>query len=77
MDYVDTWLAIEQVARKNGMDVNMLVEEIDLAIEDAMKSDDPLVQARWMCIPCRGERPTALEFVAYMRSLVHGRRTYL
>lgn len=73
MDYLGAMVAIEEVAEKEGISVNEVIREIDLAIEEAMQSSDPLVRARWTLIPCAGDKPTALEFIAYMRGKIHSR----
>lgn len=74
MDYLDARIAIEATAKKQGISSEELINEIEKAIEEAMHSDDPKVQERWRCVPYRGEKPTAVEFIAYMRSLVHKRQ---
>ncbi len=73
MDYLGAIAAIEKIAEKEGVSVNEVIREIDLAIEEAMQNPDPLVQARWTLIPCAGDKPTAIEFIAYMRGKIHSR----
>ena len=64
--------AIEEVEERRNLPVETVIKEIESAIEEAMKSSDPRVQQRWMFVPRSGDKPTALEFVSYMRELVHG-----
>ena len=67
MDLVKARRAIEEVAKSKGMSVESVINEIDLAITEAMQDPDPQVQERWTHIPRSGSKPTAVEFVAYMR----------
>lgn len=71
MDILEASIALSHVAEQNGISLETVIQEIDKAIEEAMADPDPMVQERWKHIPRSGEKPTALEFVAYMRSVVH------
>lgn len=71
LDLQDANIAISMAAMKNGLSRNELIHEIELGIEEAMQTNDPLVKARWAMIPCAGAKPTALEFIAFMRAVVH------
>lgn len=64
---------IQTVANNNGVPVDTVVKEIELVIEEGMKSCDPLIQARWMLIPRKGDRPSAYEVVAYLSALVESK----
>ncbi len=65
---------LQTVAKNNGVPVETVMKEIELAMEAGMKSSDPLIRARWMQIPRRGERPTAYEAIAYLSNLAQSRR---
>ena len=71
MDYLDAKIAIALAAKENGMTTKEFTREIELAINEAMSSDDPLAQELWSLVPRKGEKPTAVEFIAHMRSKVH------
>ena len=72
MDILEAMSAIQQVAYLEDISADEVIAEIELAIEEAMQDPDPLVHARWKMIPRSGLRPTALEFVAFMRGIIHG-----
>ena len=60
---------IRQIAKKNRTTPERVRQEIQLAMDAAMASSDPAVQARWAQVPRRGEKPTLEEFIGYMASL--------
>lgn len=57
-------------ARKEGISVDEVRCEIQKAIDDAMQSDDPAVQAYWKKIKYKGEKPTPEEVVLYIAKQV-------
>ena len=71
MNYLDAEIAIALAAKENGMTTEELKEEIDLAIDEAMQSWNPLTREFWAHIPKDGDKPTAVEFIAFMREMVH------
>ena len=71
MDYLDAKIAIALAAKENGLTTEEFTEEIELAIDEAMRCDNPLAKELWSLVPRKGEKPTAVEFIAYMRSKVH------
>ena len=66
----NAYYALRQVAKKEGISVQQVIQEIDVVIGEAYsaakKGKDLEVLARWDLIPCKGEIPTALELVAYL-----------
>ena len=57
---------IAQIARKNHTTPEKVRAQIQYAMDMAMKSSDPGVQARWASIPRKGDRLTLEEFVSYL-----------
>lgn len=57
---------LEEVARREHMSVQEVREEMQAAMEEGQKTDDPVVQARWAAIPRKGTELTLEEFVAYL-----------
>ena len=55
--------ALEIIAAKEGISVEEVSREIQLAIDDAMKNPDPKVQAEWRKIPKKGKKPTPEEVI--------------
>lgn len=60
---------LAQIARKNNTTKEHVRRELQYAMDIAMASPDPAVQARWAAIPRKGEKPTLEEFICYMASL--------
>lgn len=67
--------ALEIVAAKEGISVEEVRREVQLAIDEAMKNPDPKIQAEWRKIPKKGKKPTPEEVVEFFsKSLIA--RTY-
>lgn len=60
---------LAQIARKNNTTKEHVRREMQYAMDIAMASPDPAVQARWAAVPRKGAKPTLEEFVSYMASL--------
>lgn len=58
--------AFEKIAKSEGISVNEVKQEIQKAIDDAIQSDDPAVQAYWKKMKYKGEKPTQEEVVLYI-----------
>lgn len=58
--------ALEIIAAKEGISVEEVRREIQLAIDDAMKNPDPKVQAEWRKIPKKGKKPTPEEVIEFV-----------
>jgi len=61
---------IQEMARRHGITEKKAAEDIEAsirkAISNAYKEKNRKVILRWKSIPCRGEIPTAYEFVAFL-----------
>lgn len=62
--------AFEKIAMREGISVAEVREEIQKAIDEAMKSNDPAVQAYWKKMSYKGEKPTPEEVVVYIATQV-------
>lgn len=60
---------LETIAIEHHTTVDKVRKEILMVMEEAQESRDPLVQARWAMIPCKGEKPTIEELMAYISNL--------
>lgn len=58
-----------QIARRSHTTPERVRQEMQYAMDMAMASPDPAVQARWAAVPRKGAKPTLEEFVSYMASL--------
>ncbi len=58
-------LAIELVAMRQGIPVEKVRAQIQLAMLNGMSSDDPMVNAMWKSVPRAGDIPTPEELVAF------------
>ena len=63
--------AFEAVAKKNGVSIEEVRREIEMAISAARKNPAPKVQAFWTAIPCKGDVPTPEEVIAYITGQEH------
>lgn len=66
MEEVKVIRAFEKIAKSEGISVNEVKQEIQKAIDDAIQSDDPAVQAYWKKMKYKGEKPTPEEVVLYI-----------
>ena len=60
---------LQDIARKHHTTPERVRQEMQAAMDVAMASPDPAVQARWAAIPRKGEKLSLEEFVRYMASL--------
>ena len=65
--------AVKATARKEGISVENVREEMKAAIAEGMKSGDPAVQAMWQDVPCKGEVPEPEELIAWLAEQVRER----
>lgn len=63
---IDAEKAIQQIAVKEGVSVEEVRKQMKLAMLAGLCSQDPIVQARWKKIPCKGEVPTPEELITYL-----------
>ena len=73
MKYESIRFALRQVARENGVSIDMVYQEIERVIESGMSSEDPLIRKRWGEIPGSGEVPTVEELMEYLLQEITGR----
>lgn len=64
---------LEQIARSEHTSKAHVRKEMQKAMDLAMASNDPLVQARWARIPKSGDKLTLEEFVEYMATQVRSK----
>ena len=55
-----------QIAKNNGVTVAKVRREIELAMQTAQASTDPIVRANWDAIPRKGSKPTTAETIAHL-----------
>lgn len=66
--------ALLQVALKEGVSVDEVQREIELAISVAANSTDPKVRAFWLNMtPRKGQLPTPEEAILYIANIVKNR----
>ena len=58
--------AIEDLAAQNGVSVEEIRREIEIAIDAAIANPDPEAQKQWEQILKDGRKPTPEEFIEYM-----------
>ena len=61
---------LKKMAKEFGVPVSEVRSEIDKAIEIGMSDPDPYVQEKWKSIPCKGDKPTAEEVIAWANSQI-------
>ena len=75
MDKLKVIRAFEKIANRKAISEGLRryraeLELFQKAIDDAMQSDDPAVQAYWKKIKYKGEKPTPEEVVLYIAKQV-------
>ena len=70
MDYIRAQNALEGVALAHGVSVQTVIQDIEEGIAEAVRTDDPVVLARWKMIPCEGKTPTAVELIAFLGEIL-------
>lgn len=68
MDTAKAKKALKKLAKQKGISERAVRQEIEIAIQEAMKSPDP--QAFWKSIPHKGEQPMPEEVIAYIADMV-------
>lgn len=56
----------ERVARQHNTSVEDVKREIQMAMLAGMNDPTPEVQEHWKEIPCKGDKPTPEELLAYL-----------
>ena len=62
-----------RIAEAQGVSVEQVWREMDLAVEAARNNPAPEARAQFAKIPCRGDTPTTEEFMAYVAKQVHNK----
>ena len=61
---------LKEIAMQHGTTVERVIADIEKSINDAIattkRTNDVNAMKQWEKIPCVGEIPTAVEFVAYL-----------
>ncbi len=63
----------EQIALKEGVTVDHIRKEIEIAINIGLSNPDPNVQKMWAAIPCKSHKPTPEELVRYLSNNAHNK----
>ena len=61
--------ALKQLAKREGVSVETVRHEIEIAIAEARKSTDPKAQAFWKSVPHKGEYPTPEEVIVHLAGM--------
>ncbi|MBQ8825163.1 MAG: hypothetical protein IJZ64_08065 [Ruminococcus sp.] len=61
---------LNQIAMENNISLEEVRKEITYAIEEAMRSDDPIAKNLWSQISKNGETPTPEETIEFICSLI-------
>lgn len=74
MDESAAYMAILNSATKHGITVEKAMSEIEFSISEAIRiakaENNTHALKLWRMIPCKGEIPTAVEFVDYLGNIV-------
>lgn len=60
---------LEIIAHQHNTSVDEVRKEMQSALEEGQKSNDPAVQALWASIPRKGAELTLEEFIAYVSEI--------
>jgi hypothetical protein len=66
MDSKDVSRILEVVAKEQGVSLDEIRGEIELALRQAQENSDMEMQAQWAKIPRAGEKPTPEEVILYL-----------
>lgn len=69
MNVVKAERALKQLAKKEGVSVETVRHQIEIAIAEARKSTDPKAQAFWKTVPHKGEYPTPEEVIVHLAGM--------
>jgi hypothetical protein len=70
MDTAKAKKALKRLAKQKGISEGAVHHEIEIAIQEAMKSPNLQAQEFWKSIPHKGEKPTPEEVIAYIADMV-------
>ncbi len=63
---IDAKRAIQTIAMKEGLPIEEVRKEMELAILAGLCSQNPDAQAQWKQVPCKGDIPTPEELITYL-----------
>ena len=63
---------IKKIAKQQHTTPERIRKEMEKAMEEAKRSQDPAVQARWAAIPRKGTDVTLEEFLTYVAEIANG-----
>ncbi|MEA4911675.1 MAG: hypothetical protein VB092_03550 [Oscillospiraceae bacterium] len=63
---IDAGKAIRTIAMREGVAVEEVRKQIKLAMLAGLCSQDPVIQARWKKVPCKGDAPMPEELIIYI-----------
>lgn len=67
--------AIKKLAERDGVSVDYVRKQMQLAMLNGLCSTDPQVKMYWNSIPCEGEAPTPEELIAHLAETAKRRST--
>lgn len=63
---MDAEEAIRILAMREGLAIEEVREQMELAMAEGLGSEDPRIRARWEEIPRKGGTPTPEELIGYL-----------
>lgn len=72
MDIEKAKKSIKKLAKEKGISEEAVRREIELAIDEGIKSPEPKAQLFWRTIPCEGDKPRPEEVIAYIADITKG-----
>lgn len=60
---------LKDIANENGVSLENVMKEIEIAIIAGMSNSDPRIQAFWRNVPKKGDIPTPVELIAYISKI--------
>lgn len=67
---IDATKAIQLIAKKEGITVDEVRKEMELAMLAGLCSLDREIRTRWRRVPRKGETPTPEELIAYLAATI-------
>jgi len=62
--------ALQELAKRKGISVDIVRGEIEAAIAAAYENSDPDIQPFWRSVPHRGKLPTPEETIAFIADII-------
>ena len=67
--------ALRETARRNGINLETVMREIENVIATGMSNPDLNVQAFWRNVPRRGDIPTPIELIVHISGMEKQKRS--